>query len=143
MGRPAASVGAAAGRVSVWRRDSGARHGFTVAKRIPATCMVVVRGLRPLSVRCERRATAHYFVELQPAVPARLAGDFNRCSFMANYFPCTAPWLTRLHIELKPQVGEADLGLPDSFLLSGQLRTHVGHWWCLWSLEGSLSSLSR
>ena len=47
MGRPAASVGAAAGRVSVWRRDSGARHGFTVAKRIPATCMVVVRGLRP------------------------------------------------------------------------------------------------
>ena len=63
MGRPAASVGAAAGRVSVWRRDSGARHGFTVAKRIPATCMVVVRGLRPLSVRCERRATAHYFVE--------------------------------------------------------------------------------
>ena len=37
MGRPAASVGAAAGRVSVWRRDSGARHGFTVAKRIPAT----------------------------------------------------------------------------------------------------------
>ena len=45
MGRPAASVGAAAGRVSVWRRDSGARHGCTVAKRIPATCMVVVRGI--------------------------------------------------------------------------------------------------
>ena len=64
MGRPAASVGAAAGRVSVWRRDSGARHGFTVAKRIPATCMVVVRGLRPLSVRCERRATAHYFMDI-------------------------------------------------------------------------------
>ena len=64
MGRPAASVGAAAGRVSVWRRDSGARHGFTVAKRIPATCMVVERGLRPLSIRCERRATAHYFMEL-------------------------------------------------------------------------------
>ena len=77
MGRPAASVGAAAGRVSVWRRDSGARHGFTVAKRIPATCMVVVRGLRPLSVRCERRATAHYFVGAQPAVPTRLVGDFN------------------------------------------------------------------
>ena len=59
MGRPAASVGAAAGR----RRDSEDRHGFTVAKRKPATCMVVVRGLRPLSVRCERRATAHYFMK--------------------------------------------------------------------------------
>ena len=81
MGRPAASVGAAAGRVSVWRRDSGARHGCTVAKRIPATCMVVVRGLRPLSVRCERRATAHYFMKHQPpAVPTRLAAHFNRVS---------------------------------------------------------------
>ena len=71
MGRPAASVGAAAGRVSVWRRDSGARHGFTVAKRIPATRVRVVWGLRPLSVLCERRASVHYFAELQPAVLAK------------------------------------------------------------------------
>ena len=60
MGRPVASVGAAAGRVSVWRRDSGARFGFTVAKRIPATCMVVVWGLRPLSVPCERSQVSSY-----------------------------------------------------------------------------------
>ena len=79
MGRPATSVGAAAGRVSVWRRDSGARHGCTVAKRIPATCMVVVRGLRPLSVRCERRATAHYFVEHHRRY-LKGSADFNRVS---------------------------------------------------------------
>ena len=79
MGRPAASVSAAAGRVSVWRRDSGARHGFTVVKRIPATCMVVVRGLRPLSVRCERRATAHHFMELnQLCLPGLLETLINK-----------------------------------------------------------------
>ena len=78
MGRPAASVGAAAGRVSVWRRDSGARHGFTVAKRIPATRVRVVWWLRPLSVLCERRASVHYFAELHqrclPSLPWTLTG---------------------------------------------------------------------
>jgi hypothetical protein len=64
VGRPAASMGAAAGRVSVWRRDSGARHGFTVAKRKPATRVRVVWGLRPLSVLYERRASVHYFLGL-------------------------------------------------------------------------------
>ena len=92
MDRPAASVGAASGRVSVWRRDSGVRHGFTVAKRIPATCMVVVRGLRPLSVRCERRATAHYFVEHHRR-NLKGSAEFNRSSPRASASSASQPYI--------------------------------------------------
>ena len=108
MGRPAASVGAAAGRVSVWRRDSGARHGCTVAKRIPATCMVVVRGLRPLSVRCERRATAHYFMELNqlclPGLLENLTG-YESPDILSLFLPSGEP-NARLSQAKMPTPGE-------------------------------------